>query len=151
MKNHPPPPPVATKSRLERELAEAVQEEENEEAVRSSSPCSDGGDPGSDSDEEQQSHPLLVVPQTSSIEMSLWSLDASATSSMDTSLTAETEVCAGREAGFFSTFLLLNYFSFQTWQVFLSGRHAVALCWLATSIGTCRWNATMLARTTQPV
>ena len=62
--------------------------------MRSSSPCSDGGDPGSESDEDQQPHSLLVVPQTSSIEMSLWSLDASATSSMDTSLTADTEVCA---------------------------------------------------------
>lgn len=83
--------PIATKSRLERELAEAVQEEGSEEAVRSASPCSNGGDPGSESDEDQP-HPLLSVPQSSSIEMSIWSLDASATSSMDTSLTTETEV-----------------------------------------------------------
>lgn len=83
---------VATKSRLERELAEAVQESASEEeAPRCSSPSSDGGDPGSD-DEDQAAHPLMSMPQVSSMEMSLWSLDASATSSLDTSLTTDTEV-----------------------------------------------------------
>ena len=82
---------VATKSRLERELAEAVQEEGSEETVHSTSPSSDGGDPGSDSDQDQP-HPYMGVSQLNSIEMSLWSLDASATSSLETSITADVEV-----------------------------------------------------------
>ena len=80
---------IATKSRLERELAEAVQENDTVGTPRSVSPSSDGGDPGSDSDQDNQP---FSVPQISSIEMSLWSLDASATSSMDTSITADQEV-----------------------------------------------------------
>ena len=76
-----------------------MQEEGGEETgLRSESPASEGGDPGSESDQDH-SQPLLGVPQMSSMEMSLWSLDASATSSMDTSLTAETEVREGREGG----------------------------------------------------
>lgn len=59
--------------------------------MHSASPCSDGGDPGSDSDQDQP-HPYVGVSQLNSIEMSLWSLDASATSSLDTSVTADTEV-----------------------------------------------------------
>lgn len=86
---------VATKSRLERELAEAVQEEGSEETVSSPSPSSDGGDPGSDSDQDQP-RPYVGVSQLSSIEMSLWSLDASATSSLETSTTADTEVTTSR-------------------------------------------------------
>lgn len=86
--------PAATKYRLERELAEAVQEESRRELSGSSSPPPrDGYDPGSDSDEEQTTLPPVTMGNhPNSLEMSLWSLDASATSSMDTSVTAETEV-----------------------------------------------------------
>ncbi len=67
-----------------------MQEDSGEEVPpHSTSPSSD---PGSDSDEEQPRSFMSGAP-TSSIEMSLWSLDASATSSMDASLTAETEAC----------------------------------------------------------
>lgn len=69
-----------------------MQESSDEEVPRSNSPSSDGGDPGSDSDHEV-THPSLNPPQQmSSIEMSLWSLDASATSSLDASITTDTEV-----------------------------------------------------------
>lgn len=84
--------PVAMTSRLERELAEAVQEEsDDDEATRATPPSSDGGDPGSDSDQERPL-PFVGGTQLSSIEMSLWSLDASAASSMEASLSADTEV-----------------------------------------------------------
>ncbi len=85
---------VATKSRLERELAEAVQEEMSSERRRSASPpLVEGYDPGSDSDDDQPRPSVSMGNQLSTMEMSLWSLDASATSSMDASLTTETEVC----------------------------------------------------------
>lgn len=81
--------PPATKSRLERELAEAVQENSEEDFSHSPSPCSDGDDPGSDTDEDQP-HPFASTGnQNISIEMSLWSLDASATSSIDMSIYTE--------------------------------------------------------------
>lgn len=85
---------TATKSRLERELAEAVQDDSEDER-RSTSPCSDGGDPGSGSDNEYTSGgvpPVMSSNSTNPMEMSLWSLDASATSSLDTSVTTEVEV-----------------------------------------------------------
>ena len=56
---------------------------------RSMSPSSEGGDPGNDSDEDQ-TYPF--ESGINSMEMSLWSLDASATSSIDTSTSAELEV-----------------------------------------------------------
>lgn len=71
-----------------------MQEDSGEEMDRSNSPSSDGADPGSNSDEEEQPRSFMSGAQMSSMdmEMSLWSLDASATSSMEASLTAETEV-----------------------------------------------------------
>ena len=85
---------AATKSRLERELAEAVQEETVKDLSGSSSPVStEGCDPDSDSDEEQATLPSVTVGnQPNTMEMSLWSLDASATSSINASLTMDTEV-----------------------------------------------------------
>ena len=91
---------AATKSRLERELAEAVQEECVKERTTGSSHSppptdTDGCDPGSNSDEDRTYLPQIVMSNT--MEMSLWSLDASATSSVNTSLTTDTEVRGQRE------------------------------------------------------
>ncbi len=59
------------------------------EAERHSSPSSDGGDPGSESDEDQPHMSTSGPSQSNSMEMSLWSLDASATSSLDASTAPE--------------------------------------------------------------
>ena len=85
---------AATKSRLERELAEAVQEDSSNEGSRSTSPpLVDGYDPGSESDDDQPAHSSVAMGnQLNAMEMSLWSLDASATSSMETSMNTENEV-----------------------------------------------------------
>ena len=83
---------TATTSRLERELAEAVQEEgDQKKATRDSSPTSDE-DPGSDSDSECGENSGPPLETVNSMEASLWSLDLSASSSMETSVYTETEV-----------------------------------------------------------
>ena len=93
-----------------------MQEESGEEMLRSNSPSSDGADPGSDSDDEEQPRSFMSVAQTSSMEMSLWSLDASATSSMEASLTAETEVWTLTATHLRFTRLVLS--SSLIWRVF---------------------------------
>lgn len=91
---------VATKSRLERELAEAVQEEVSGEGKRSTSPpLVDGYDPGSDSDDDQPRPSVSIGNQLSTMEMSLWSLDASATCCMEASVSTENEVREESEGG----------------------------------------------------
>ena len=89
----------ATKTRLERELAEAVQEED-ETSPESAKARANGGDAdlGSDSDSDFGEGPYPFALQqpskeiVNSLEASLWSLDLSATSSMETSGYTDTEV-----------------------------------------------------------
>ena len=86
----------ATKSRLERELAEAVQEDEN--SVEAGAAQSGEVDPGSDSDSDCGEGPYPFAPSqpplqpVNSLEASMWSLDISASSSMETSGYSDTEV-----------------------------------------------------------
>lgn len=84
----------ATKTYLERELAEAVQEEEEEtvEMVATQEPGSD-----SDSDDGEGPYPFaLQQPSaqsiTNSLEASLWSLDVSSTSASSSMEMSDSEV-----------------------------------------------------------
>lgn len=90
---------LATKTRLERELAEAVQEEDEASAEATKFQANGGNvDPGSDSDSDFGEGPYPFTLQqpsgeiVNSLEASLWSLDLSATSSMETSGYTDTEV-----------------------------------------------------------
>ena len=90
----------ATKTRLERELAEAVQEEDESlaETTKTQNGDGDGADPGSDSDSDfgEGPYPFALQQPTgeivNSLEASMWSLDLSAASSMETSGYTDTEV-----------------------------------------------------------
>ena len=91
---------AATKTRLERELAEAVQEEDEASPEAAKAREANGGhaEPGSDSDSDFGEGPYPFALQqpskeiVNSLEASLWSLDLSAASSMDTSGYTDTEV-----------------------------------------------------------
>ena len=89
----------ATKTRLERELAEAVQEEDEASAEAAKAQANGGdADPGSDSNSDFGEGPYPFALQqpsreiVNSLEASMWSLDLSATSSMETSGYTDTEV-----------------------------------------------------------
>ena len=82
----------ATKSRLERELAEAVLEE-SDQPDHASSLIGSSEDLPSDSDSEcgDAPYPLPIQP-SNSIEASLFSVSLSAPSSVETSVYEDTEV-----------------------------------------------------------
>ena len=86
-------PPVATKTRLERELAEAVRDE-GDNGPDNPSGGGEGEDVGSDSDSDYGGGGGGMGGGTyhnESMEASMWSLDVSATSNLETSA-CETEV-----------------------------------------------------------
>ena len=85
---------VATKQRLEQELAEAAQEDHRDESGGSGGDTSsrgEGEEGGSGSDSEREAGPLPVQMQNS-LEMSVWSLDVSLPPGGMESSVYETEV-----------------------------------------------------------
>lgn len=83
----------ATKSRLERELAEAVMEDNDKPDHASSSLVGSSEDLPSDSDSECGDVPYpLPIQHSNSIEASLLSVNFSAPSSVETSVYEDTEV-----------------------------------------------------------
>ena len=91
--------PLATKTRLERELAEAVRDEGDNrpgDVARNPSGSGEGEEVGSDSDSDcggvAGGGGVGMLQHSGSLEASMWSLDISATSSLLETSTYETEV-----------------------------------------------------------